>query len=280
MNDDMVQKPKEKKKGTIAIIAILTALTIGLTSYIIYDRVLNNENEKMTKEETVEETSVEKSENLDNVAQVLLNKLDKYSVDYYDYKEKIDFTTLDDKELIKAVYAYENDMNLTKSKVDEYFNDLFGKKLTNYPDYDCWAEDGVLYKYNINANEYEKQEGHGHGGLCTSHSAFMNYNNIEKNNEQYTITVTKIYEPTQGICKETPENAFYADSNYTVKIDELNAFTKTDVNGNWSIADTSEAKKYYIQNYEKFKNITPQYKYTFKKDANDNFYLTKYEKIK
>ena len=87
-----------------------------------------------------------------------------------------------DSELLKGVYVYENDLNLTKNKVDEYFDDLFGKKLTNYPDYNCWNDDGALYKYNTDTSEYEKVEGHGHGGLCTAHSAFMNYNNIEKKN--------------------------------------------------------------------------------------------------
>jgi len=278
----MDKKIKEKNNKDLALlIVVLIFLIIGLTGYIIYDKVLTKENQTIEKEEKIEETqSVEVAENLDNVAKILMNKLDKYYIDYYDDKDKIDFTKEEDIELIKAVLAYENDINLTKTKVDEYFNNLFGKKLTNYPDYNCWNGDGALYKYNSSSNEYEKVEGHGHGGLCTSHSAFINYSNIEKNNENYEITVTKVYRPSQGICKESPENAFYADSDYTVKIDELSQFTKTDSNGNWSTPDITEAKNYYIQNYEKFKNTTPKYKYTFKKDQNENYYLINYEKIK
>ena len=266
-----------KNKGMVFAIIILILLVLGLSGFIVYDKVINKEKPEHNVKITEETKAIE--ENLDETAQMLIDKLEKYYVDYYDKDEKMDFASADDKDLIKGAYAYKQDDTLTKEKVDDYYNNLFGKKLTNYPDFNCWANDGILYKYNYDKNEYEREGLHGHGGLCTSKSSFIKYNNIEKNEDTYTITVTKVYEPADGMCQSSEENAFYADYKYTVKIDELSSFTKTDAYGNIDKADIIGAKDYYNQNYDKFKNIKPQYKYTFKK-SNDNYYLVSYETIK
>ena len=143
--------------------------------------------------------------------------------------------------------------------------------------------DGILYRYDNVKKEYVKDCGnndscHAHGGRCISNSLFIKYSNIEKIENNYIVTVTKVYAPAQGMCLESPENAFYADSKYTVKIDGLSQFTSTDDMGIY-ITDKDKAKSYYEQNYEGFKNIKPNYRYTFEK-INGDFYLTKLETIK
>lgn len=271
---------EKKGKGLIVTLIILIMVVLGLGGYIIYDKVLNNKPEpKNTKKIKTPK------ENLDKVAQILVKKLDKYYVDYYDKQEMVDFVNADDSDLILGAFVYGNNSNLTKAIVDDYYGNLFGKTITEYPDLYCWAKDGIYSKYNKAINEYEIQPvktvtgeeiGHNHSGFFAAHSILIKANKIEKKENNYIITVTKIYAPVQGMDVESPENAFYADTNYTVKLKELDKFTKSGSNGIWEDPDKQGAIEYYEKHYNEFKNKTPQFKYTFKKD-NENYYLQKYE---
>ena len=262
-------------KGTKFVIFILVLAVLGLGGYIAYDKLYKKDVKEPKK---VEKKKTEEKENLDAVATTLVSKLDKYYVDYYDSKENVTFDSLPVNDKMLGSYVYGKD-DLSKSVVDDYFNNLFGVKLSEYPDLNCWAGDGAFYKYNSATEKYEVTGNHGHGGLTSVHSVAMKYNDIQKDGDNYVVTVTKVYGPAQGIGLESPENAFYADSKYTVKIDELGQFVKTDSIGNMLDPDSAGAKSYYEQNYDKFKNIKPQYKYTFKKSGND-FYLVSYQIVK
>ncbi|MBR3362316.1 MAG: hypothetical protein IKG40_00135 [Bacilli bacterium] len=275
---------KKSNKGLIATIIFLILLVLGLGGFIAYDKVINKPEEPKTKKIKKETTN---KENLDVVAKLLINKLDKYYVDYYDKKEQVDFENTSDKDLILGAFIYGNNSNLTKAIVDDYYNNLFGRTLTTYPDLNCWINDGIYAKYNPSINEYEKQMiktptgeeiDHAHGGPSIVHSIFIKTNKIEKEDDNYIITVTKIYGPAEGLI-ETPETAFYADAKYQVKINELSSFIRKDSNGMLLTDDFTEAINYYNQNYDTFKTPMPKYKYTFKKSNND-FYLTNFETIK
>ena len=283
MREELYSQKKGNKKRNVLIV-ILILLILGLIGYIVYDKL---ETKDIEKPKEVKEKKKVKKENLDEIAKVLVSKLDKYYVDFYDEKESFDFASAKPKDLILGAFVYGNSYSLTKSIVDDYYNNLFGIKLTEYPDLDCWANDGVYAKYNESTNEYEVQSiklndgneiSHAHGGVGAIHSVIIKYNDIEKKDGNYIVTVTKVYGPLNGMT-ETPENAFYADSKYTVKISELNQFTINDEYGDWSTIDKNAVENYYIENYGKFKDLKPQYKYTFKKE-NNNYYLTKLETIK
>lgn len=270
----------EQKRGIgkkiLIIIIFLFVLVLG--GIYIYDNMFFKQNDPIKSEENEAD-----EEDLDEVASVLIGKLDKYYVDHYDSKERVDFSKLSDNDKMLGAYAYNmfinNSLNLSKSIVDDYYNNLFGVKLTSYPDLNCWAGDGALFKYNSITNQYETVGDHSHGGFPSLHSVVMKYNNIENNGDDYIITVTKVYGPSQGNGIESPENAFYADFGYITKLDELDMFTRNDSNGNRAPADLSGAKNYYEQNYDQFKNYKPQYEYTFSK-KNGDFYLKKYQIIK
>ena len=170
-------------------------------------------------------------------------------------------------------------MDLKKADVDDYYQNLFGQKLTSYPDLQCWNGDGILYKYNNDINEYQKDCGnndscHGHGGLDNHpKSLFVKGSSIQKENDNYIITVTKVF----GSNLRDSDGYFYADNKYSVKIEGLNMYANTQRE-----LDTNEktnVKNYYKKNYEQFKNIKPQYKYTFKK-VNNDYFLIKFETIK
>lgn len=273
----------KKVNSRNALIVILFLIILGLVGFIVYDKLIAKDTRKVkepTKSVTKEETSVEPKENLDEIAVILMSKLDKYYVDYYDSKENVDFATLsDDVKMHGAeIYAYYGfNTHINKSLVDDYYNNLFGITLNNYPDLNCHFGDGVLSKYNSSIGEYEWLP-HAHGGNIINKSILMKYNDIEKSGDNYIITINKLFAPYNGMGEWTPENAFYADHSYTVKLDDLSQFTRVESSGNW-VSDLNGVKNYYEQNYEQFKNIKPQYKYTFSKNNND-YYLKNYQIIK
>ena len=95
MDDNFKVKPK-KKKPILLILLIL--IILGLSGYIIYDKVLTKETKKTEETKKVKEEV--KKEDLDEVAKKLVNKIDKYYVDFYDKKESMDFANKNPKDLM------------------------------------------------------------------------------------------------------------------------------------------------------------------------------------
>lgn len=270
-----------KKNILISLLAITVVL---LSGFIVYDKIIKKETPKTeTKNEKTVEVTEPKEENLDEIAGILVGKLEKYRVDYYDSLENITFNEVSENEKLTAAFLYGNNKNQTidlkKADVDDYFQNLFGKTLTTYPDLQCWNGDGILYKFNIETNEYQKDCGdketcHAHGGLDNHpNSIFIKYNNIKKENNNYVITVNKVF----GSNLRDSDGYFYADYKYSVKIDGLDIYANQ--SRELETTEKINVKNYYESNYEKFKDITPQYRYTFEK-VNDDYYLTKLEIVK
>lgn len=270
---------KENKLKIFIIILIL--IIIGLLSYIAFiKKETPIKQEKEIKKE-------EKAENLDEISYKLIEKIDKYYADYFNSSETIDFTKIKKENLIDGAYHYSVSSNqvFTKQLVDEYYKNLFNIKIDNYPDIECFAKDGLLYSYNKEKEEYVEECGnyegvcHGHGGLGYHKPLIIEKQNIEKQNNNYIITTTKVF----GLNERDTDGYFYSDSTYQNKIEKLSHFVDSAKNEYGAIdqdkINIEEIKKYYKENYQEFKNIKPYYKYTFKKINND-FYLTHFEIIK
>lgn len=270
---------KKENKLKIMII-ILLVIIIGLLSYIALSK------QKPIEKET-KENKQEIKENLDEISNKLIEKIDKYYVDYFDSSENIDFTKIKKEDLIDGAYHYSivTNQKFSKQLVDEYYEKLFNIKLENYPDLECFAKDGLIYSYNIEKEEYVEECGnyegvcHGHGGLGYHKPLIIEKQNIEKQDGNYIITTTKVF----GLDERDSDGYFYSDSTYQNKIEKLNHFVDNAKNQYGAIdqdkINIEEIKKYYKDNYQELKNIKPYYKYTFKKIDND-FYLTHFEIIK
>ena len=269
---------KEKKLKIFIIILML--IIIGLLTYIAFIK-----KEKPVKKEP--EKKEEIAENLEEISDRLIEKIDKYYVDYFDSSENVDFTKIKNEDLIDGAYHYSVSSNQTfnKSLVDDYYSNLFNIKLDNYPDLECFAKDGLLYSYNKEKEEYEEQCGnyegicHGHGGLGYHKPLIIEKEDIEKEDDNYIITTTKVF----GLNERDSDGYFYSDSSYQSKIEKLSQFVDNAKNEYGTIEQNKinmdEIKKYYKDNYLEFKNQKPFYKYTFKKENND-YYLTQFEIIK
>ena len=270
---------KENKLKIFVIILLL--IIIGLLSYIAFiKKETPVKKEKENKKEEIKE-------NLDEISDKLIEKINKYYVDYFDSSENVDFTKIKKEALIDGAYHYSIASNQTfnKSLVDEYYQDLFNIKLDEYPDVECFAGDGLLYSYDKLKEEYQEDCGinegicHGHGGLGYHKPLIIEKENIEKQDNQYTITTTKVF----GLDERDSDGYFYSDNTYQNKIEKLSTFVDNAKNEYGAInqdkINIEEIKKYYKDNYQELKNIKPYYKYTFKKIDND-FYLTHFEIIK
>ena len=278
-----------KKKGNKVLIIILILIILTLICYISYDKLYSKNNNKNLEPEKTEKKEQKEEENLDMVAQYLISKLEKYYVDYFDSKEKVDFTKLTNEDLILPAYVYHNYTKLNepfnKNSAKEYYKNLFNINLETYPDLKCYAGDGLLYKFNEEKNEYEEDCGinegicHGHGGLNVHSAEFIKYKDIQKDGDNYIITVTKVF----GLNIADSDGYFYSDYNYQTRINGLDSFVTETAKAS-GVIDTNlvnidNVQAYYDSNYESFKDIKPEYKYTFKKINND-YYLTNFETIK
>lgn len=255
-------------KGKNIIIVVLILIIVLLLGYITYDKLLNVETKK-TGNKTSEELKKEE-ENIEEVSDKLIDKIEKYKLYLLSDDEEVNVSDELSDIQIRMLYFYlmDNNKKVTKENVDEYIDSLYGQELPNYPDIPLAGA-----KYNIEKDEYDINPV-GHDAMEIK-PVIVKKENIKNNDEQYIITVTFVYAPSQGLI-ETPENSFYADSKFSVKLTELDKFARTDIDGSPAEANISGAKDYYNAHYGEFKEISPKYKYTFEKSDN-NFYLTKYE---
>ena len=259
-------------KKYIIIIATLSIILLILIGAIILVSKNDKPKQKAQKKETKEEVKVEEKEDISEIADALESKLKKYYIDYYDYLGSASFDKVSDDDKMLGAYLYSKG-KITKEIVDDYYNNLFGIELTNYPDLKCWVPHGTFYKYNTETKEYEIVGEHSHGGLSGRPQAgIIKYNNIEKQDGNYVITVNKVFFPN---LKDS-DGYFYLDYNYNTKITALNKFGGNELSTD---ADANAVTNYYVQNYDQFKDLKPQYKYTFKKE-NDDYYLLSFETIK
>ncbi|MBR2587606.1 MAG: hypothetical protein IKD77_00150 [Bacilli bacterium] len=237
------------------------------------------------KPEQKEEPQVQK-EDLNMVAEELLKKIDDYYLEYYGRYEEVDFTTSMDNTLL-ATYAYslkKNEGKFNKEIVDKYYKEVFNIELNEHQDLNCYAGDGILYKFDTQKNDYVEDCGsidelcHSHGGLTLNAPLFIKAKEITKESNLYTLYVNEVY----GLNVVDNDGYFYSDGEYQNRINELDFFldnTKDesqvpDINK----VNIEELKKYYNDNYENFKDKLPIYEYIFKKES-ENFYLIKVKKI-
>lgn len=274
--NEVYLKPKKNNKEKI-IIFLMSLIIIGLASFITY--------EKTIKKETIKkEEPKEVKEDLNLVANYLVDKIKNYNVDYFDKEEVVDFTKLEKQDLLLSAYYYSMPEILNKKTVDYYLKNLFNIQLEEYPNIECFAKDGPLYEFDKEKNEYKESCGnyegvcHGHGGVDVSKSLIIKHSDIKKEKDNYIVTVTKVY----GLDEKNSDGYFYSDNEYKTQIHELDSFINNVRNNNSiniRLVNIKSVENYYNINYDELKKYGPKYEYTFKKIDND-YYLTNYKKIK
>lgn len=256
-------------------IAFLILLILGLSGYILYDKIISNSSktyESLKNEDTIKSNA--------DIALELSEKLDNYYVDYYDNLSSANFDNMSDSDLLFGAYLYiinkYGEENFKKQYVDEYFENLFGRSLKDYPDLLCTSGDGVFYKYNTDLMEYQKNS-----DVCLAHeeieghpkSITMKYTDISKDGDLYIITMSKVF----GSNLKDSDGYFYYDYNYKTRIKGLDSFT--DGTRELNSDELLSLKDYYEQNFDRFKQVGPKYRYTFK-EVDGNYYLISFKTMR
>ena len=150
---------EKKNTGVVIIIVILILLVVGLSGYIIYDKVLSKENENTM----VDNNNQNESD----------NKID-INITWYDYLTSQEFVSASLKICsIDEKYVHEKDdetqpnpgvsRNITEGELNTILNTIYKSERENnysevvktggYPEPAC--VDKVVYKYMRNGKEYE-----------------------------------------------------------------------------------------------------------------------------
>ena len=172
-----------KNRNLVIITIILIICLLGSLSYIIYKKVLNE-----TKIEQKEEAEKLKSEHQSKVESRALTNIEQQQIliqikDYatalvksYPIDEQHPITNQEalNFALVK-IGTLRN--NIMESEIEKILQTYFGKNHSyKHEDINCFAGDGILYKYNSAKREYIFQDTHGHGGQGT-YSAEIYYIN-------------------------------------------------------------------------------------------------------
>jgi len=267
---------EQKSKGKTIIIVILVLAVLGLGGYIIYDKVLNKEVREPVKTEKKDKVETKK-ENLDEIADILMNKLDKSAAWQFiaikGFPNNLVFDkNMIDNQLLNVAVGSVLSTDSSSAKINDLnnlFKNVYNIKNLNYQDLVCFNNDGILYKYDDIAKEYKLNENHpGHGLPNIPKPTYVKLNNIEKQNDEYILTVTTIYSGNP-----IDFEFISADPKGTIKIADFDSYMLEDGSIN-----TEKVINDYKNTFESKKDTYPKYKYTFKKNK-DNYYLTNYEKI-
>lgn len=185
---------KKNNKGIIWLITILIVLIIGLAGYIVYDKIIddnntnNIDNNKTTEKQEDRKNITEKAENI-------LSKLDIYSLLN---KDKIDFKDMDNETKLWIMYRNynlltekENFQDVTSDELLEGMKSIFGN------DFNMTFDDVYVYKYNKETKKYEDEYGgYGFGITTAVKNDMISY---EQNGEYYYITYKPmLYDQIEG----------------------------------------------------------------------------------
>lgn len=256
---------KENSKKLIAIIIILIIALLGSISYIVYDKVLKEEKieEKEQEKPKKEQNKSAEKRALTNEEQAqILTQIKEYTsilAALYPITEDHPLTNQD---VLNFALLKMEDLgkNMMESDIEKILQTYFG---TNHPyiheDIDCFAGDGVLYKYNSAKREYIFQNTHSHGGPGSYFlEVFYIDGTVEEN--KYTVNVNIVYgDYCGGVCG--PSLSYYKNQKDSINRE------------NPILGPYEESHDITNEEYDTIKSSLPVTTFTFEKDEKNNYGL-------
>lgn len=257
---------ERKNKKLIIIIIVLLICLLGSISYIIYDKFFVKE-EIVTKEKSKEENKEQSIEN--KVRTLTQTEQQQILLQIKDYTQSlassfpIDEThPLSNQDVLNFALVKIGTLrdNIMESDIEKILQTYFGK---NHPyqheDINCFAGDGILYKYNSAKREYIFQNTHGHGGQG-SYTSEIFYIDGTVDQNKYTVNVHILYgDYCGGVCGPTL-------SYYRTKEDSMN-------NENPILGPYEEPHIITAEEYDTIKENLPTTTFIFEKDQDNNYGL-------
>lgn len=290
-----MEEKKKSKLGLGILIGLLIAIIIGLTGFIVYDKVLNKTDEKEQSEnnDKVENEITDNDINQDNssnesddeivteldlsstlvssLSQVFYGKFLTSGASIYDNyfyrKEKTIIANLPDKlKMVMTFYTLNNPSSVSDSKVEETYKQIFGSKavVPNTVSLDC----DFPYEH-VNGFYQVPNHGLGCGGASASFTftKLIGAKKIQNNNEEKIVISEAVAFMTDD-GTTTGQNKLYNDVNFTefVEVYKYDFINTVDQGPKNPLDD----------DYTKY----AQYDYTFVKDEADIYVFTSVERVK
>ena len=247
-------KKKKSNKGVIVIIILIIAL-LGISGYIIYDKAINKEGiRKEKKEPEIKEVTEEEK----NTLLEQINVYTPYFADSYPITEK---STLDNQEVLYfASMQLENKFSdFMESDLEKVLEKYFGKDHPYvHEDIDCFAGDGVLYKYDSAKRTYEYEDMHAHGGKTIYRSTVFFVEGKSEDDTTYKIQTQILYTTSAGDTVG-PRDRYYTSANQEYD--------------DYILGPYGEDHEVTEEEYQSIKNKIPITTFTFEKDEDNNYGL-------
>ncbi len=254
---------KKSNKGLIIIIIILIIALLATSGYIIYDKVIKKEEvteEKKTPKEEQEQQPV--TRNITEEEQtILLNQITAYTTyfaDSYPLSEKSSFDNQD--VLYFASMQLENRFSdFMESDLEKVLEKYFGKDHPYvHEDINCFAGDGVLYKYDSAKRTYTYEDMHAHGGKTIFRPTIFFVEGKSEDDTIYEIQTQILYATSAGDTVG-PRERYYISANQ-----DYDDYILGPYGGDHEVTE---------EEYQSIKEQIPITAFTFEKDEDGNYGL-------
>lgn len=285
---DMYEEKLETNKILIVVIVILSILLLGTIGFIIYDKIIAQEDTKTeeVQNQIKDDTKTEENQNkqpelkedkivpiTEQKASVMLEQIDTYNLKlskFYpiDDINKIDSTTVVDMTYTKIPnIRYEKDANFMQSDLEKVVAKYFGNEYkVIHQDIPCFCNDKIVFKYNSAKRNYTFYGMHGHGGgslINIGYTYFIDGTYNETQNK-YIINTKVMYRdsfsdvggPTTGYYATASDAMNKTNPIYIVNENEIETLQPETV-------------------YNKVKEQIRITSYEFRVDSDGNYGLTK-----
>lgn len=262
---------KGKNKGLIGLVIVLIILVLSLGGYIVYDKVIEKENNKKEnknitekKEEKKEELSITSEEVTGLMKKISITDIDTSLTGWYYQKDKITVDDMDNQ--IKLIIGlqdnydveeeFQENRTISKEDIRNSIKKILGDDI-KYQDENinssCY---GTAANYNEKTKQYELTGGCG-GVLIPL----------------YKEKISKAYQTDKTI--EIYQKAIYVEFESVDEEGIKENIYKTD--------RKTEIKKGILSeedmDYSKYFDLSDEFKFTFTKQGN-NYYFSSVEKVK
>lgn len=247
---------KKTNKGIVILLVIFILITIGLLSYIIYDKFIsNNTDTTKTTKETNKETKTGNENTKSLSGKTYVTMLDENEKNYQ-YLKFIDDTNYEfnienfsgEKYVQNGTYTYDGTtlkINDEKIKV-KFYNDMI---LVNYDNPDTDIDDGASYLYYvyINKDNINKEfENMAKVAAKNRLEKWNSSNDVKMNNTSASVTWCYAYENDSGIACSTTVSQYFDNYSYdTCKNDEASAFFNSIISSGSCESDHSTYWSFY-----------------------------------
>lgn len=259
------KEEKEKKSGILVTILVIALLVVFFflgyavggvkTSEKSMDNVKNQQIDEVKEEEKEGDKAKELTES------DVKNQLEKLELitSWFGMKYPFEVKSLSSQEVLGfATMRVRNGDSFSATLVSDYVESFFGKNYSfQHEDVNCFANDGVIYKYDASSQTYTFTGTHGHGGVSGIRNKVYFMNATEKG-DTLTINTKILY---GGWCGDVcgPVFKFYAKYPFETSIYDVPE------------SDLEQANYDFV--YEQKKDLLPITSFVYKKQSDDSFGL-------